>query len=479
MSRASNLPTLIIACCASLGLAGYGNAASSSALPAQSTAKAISEAGAPASTTTLATERSGGIDEPAAASAGLVPQAAATGSISAGAEVPGQADAFVNSVGIVTWFVYSTTAYTTRFPALSQLLIDSGVKHIRDSGPPYDQTYLRKMALFRSHGIRHSVGTPEGSTPAQITAVINAFGPNNVDMIEPQNEYDTYAKQDPNWVPHIIAQQKMIWKTVRSNRSFNGITVMGPAFANPNSYRIVGPLDAYEDAGNLHASFCNYNPGTNNGTVNLGNVTARARAGTKYKPIWTTETTYDDNTSVTHVCQTPDPVIARYFPRELAERWNAGEPRTYISQLVDTPQPGDPFGYLGLARVDGSPKPQYTAIKSMLSVLSDPGSPFRPTMLRYTVSGQTNYVHHTLLQKRDGTYVMMLWVEQPRLVSIYNPTQVPVPAHRMSLSVHGMTMATDYAYDISKWTLSPQRLAVNNGTVDLTVTDAISFVEFR
>jgi len=472
MSRASNLPTLIIACCASLG-------ASSSPLPAKSTGKAPPSAAAPASTTTLATQRSGGSDEPAAASAGFVPQATATGLISAGSEVPGQADAFVNSVGIVTWFVYSATAYTTQFPALSQLLIDSGVKHIRDSGPPYDRTYLRKMALFRSHGIRHSVGMTIGSTTGQITAVINAFGPNNVDMIEPQNEYDTYAKQDPNWVPHIIEQQKTIWKTVRSNRSFNGITVMGPAFANQNSYRIVGPLDAYEDAGNLHASFCNYNPGTNNGTVNLANVTARIRVGTRYKPIWTTETTYDDNANVTHVCQAPDSVIARYFPRELAGRWNAGEPRTYISQLVDTPQRGDPFSYLGLARVDGTPKPQYTAIKSMLSVLSDPGSPFRPGTLRYTVSGQTHYVQHTLLQKRDGTYVMMLWVEQPRLVSIYNPTQIPVPARQMSLSVRGMTMATDYTYDTSKWTLSPQRLAVKNGRVNLTVTDAISFVEFK
>ncbi len=394
-------------------------------------------------------------------------------------EIPSQADAFVNSVGVDTHFVYSNEAYTTQFPAVSQLLINSGIKHIRDSGPTYDQTYLSEMAMFSSHGVHHSLGMPINSTPAQVTSALNAFGTANIDFVEPMNEYDSYAKQDPNWLANIIAEQKMIWNTVRANPAFNGVTVLGPALASHKSYALLGDLDAYEDAGNLHAGFCNYNPGTNNGTVNFSKVTALIRTSTVSKPIWTTETGYDDNSNLTHVCDTPDPAVAKYDPRLLAERWNAGEPRSYMFQFVDKPTVGNPFAYMGLVTINGTPKPQYTALQSMLGLLSDPGSAFTPTTLNYALGGQTQSVHHTLLQKRDGTYVMMLWIEKPCLVSIYDPTQVAVPSQQVSLSVPSMTTASDYTYDTAKWTVSPQNLAINAGTVNLTVTDAISFVEFH
>lgn len=407
-------------------------------------------------------------------STGVPPSPAPAPSGPTVSELPSQADAFVNSVGVDSHFVYSNLAYTTHYPAVSQLLIDSGIKHLRDSGPTYNQTYLNEMAMFGAHGIHHSLGMPINSTPAQVTTALNVFGPSNIDFVEPQNEYDTYAKSDPNWISHLIAEQKMIWSTVRANPAFANVTVLGPALAHNPYYADLGSLDAYEDAGNLHAGFCNYNPGTNNGTVNLTRVTSQIRQSTPSKPIWTTETGYDDNTQV---CDAPDATTAAYDPRLIAERWNAGEPRTYFFQFVDTAY--GPFGPMGLVKADGTPKPQYTALKSMLGVLSDPGSPFTPTTLNYAVTGQTQNIHHTLLQKRDGTYVLLLWVEKPCLVSIYNPTPVSVPAQQLSLYVPGMTAATQYTYDTSSWTLQPSTPPVNAGTANLTLTDSISFVEFK
>jgi len=394
-------------------------------------------------------------------------------------EAPGQADAFANSVGVNTWFTYSTEAYTTQFPAVSKLLIDSGIKHIRDSGPTYDGAYLRKMDMFARHGIHHSVGMNIHSTPAQVVAALKAAGPGNIDFIEPENEYDTYARQDPNWVRHIVAEQKTIWKAVRSNPAFNGVTVLGPGFASLGAYAMVGPLDAYEDAGSLHTGTCNRNPGTSSYGENLPGATRHVRESTTFKPIMTTEVGFDDNSNLTHVCTTPDSTVARYDPRLVAIHWNAGEPRTYIFQFADDPSYRNPFAYLGLVTVRGTPKPQYTALQSMLGLVSDPGPAFRPAALHYAVSGQLQNVEHTLLQKRDGTYVMMLWIEQPRLKTIYDPTVVPVPPQQISLSIHGMAAVTDYTYDTSTWTLSPQNLTVKAGTVNLTVTDAISFVEIR
>ncbi len=484
MPGASNLSTSVALSCALLGLSGCGSGSSLASLPTTlgGDGTLADAADASASTTAMASQRTGDSTGGAPSSAGpslaqLTPGQGAQLGVS---EIPSQAEAFVNSVGVNTHFVYSNQAYTTQFLGVRDLLINSGIKHIRDSGPVYDQTFARKMATLSSYGIHHSVGMPIDSTPAQITATLNTFGPSNVDFIEPQNEYDTYAKQDPHWVAHIIAEQKTIWKTVRSNGAFNGIAVLGPGLASHNAYALLGPLDSYEDAGNLHAGFCNYNPGTNNGTVNLPRTTAAIRKSTRTKPIWTTEIGYDDDSNLTHVCTTPDATVARYDPRMLAERWNAGEPRSYIFQLVDKPTRGNPFAYMGLLTVDGTPKPEYTALQSMLKLLADPGAAFRPTALRYAIGGQTKNVHHTLLQKRDGTYVMMLWIEKPRLVSVYDPTQVPVPSQQVSLSVPGMTVATNYTYDTSRWTLSGQRLQIKTGAaVDLTVTDAISFLELK
>lgn len=388
-------------------------------------------------------------------------------------EVPAQADAFVNSVGADTDFTYSSKVYTTRFSAIAQLLIDSGIKHIRDAGPVTDQTYLAKMAMFASHGIHHSATAQIGQTPAQITSMLNAFGPSKVDFIEPVNEYDTYAKYDSHWMTHLVAEQKVLWRTVRGDRAFANIAVLGPALAHNPYYANLGPLDAYEDAGNMHASFCNFNPGTNNGTVNLGNVTRQLRQSTRYKPIWTTETSYDDHT---RVCDTPDPIIAKYDPRLVAERWNAGEPRTYFFQFADTPYM---FGSTGIVYAAAYPKPQYTAVKSMLGLLADPGPGFRPTPLRYTVGGQTQNIRHTLLQKRDGTYVLMMWIEMPSILGYVNPVSLRVPPQHVTVSVPGMKSATDYTYSPSTWHLAPRALSVQAQGVNLTLTDTISFIELR
>jgi hypothetical protein len=69
-------------------------------------------------------------------------------------------------------------------------------------------------------------------TPERITATLTTFGP-NVDFVEPQNEYDSFAaKSDPDWTGKLIAAQKTLYNTVHGNPAFNGITVLGPALAH-------------------------------------------------------------------------------------------------------------------------------------------------------------------------------------------------------------------------------------------------------
>jgi hypothetical protein len=94
----------------------------------------------------------------------------------------------------------------------------------------------------------------------------------------------------------------------------------------------------------------------------------------------------------------------------LLEAWNAHVPRTYIYELVD--EGGGYFGSYGLTDGNGNAKPAYTAVKNLLAHLNDPGAPVVPTSLSYTIAGPVQ-VHHALFQKRDGSFVLALWLEAP------------------------------------------------------------------
>jgi hypothetical protein len=51
--------------------------------------------------------------------------------------------------------------------------------------------------------------------------------------------------------------------------------------------------------------------------------------------------------------------------------------------------------------------------RNLIALLADPGAVFTPGGLTYRIDGTTESVHHTLLQKRDGSFFLALWLEVP------------------------------------------------------------------
>jgi len=318
-------------------------------------------------------------------------------------ENPAQADELADAVGFDTHFNYEKTPYVIAYPAVSAALLASGVRHIRDgaSNAVNNVAYLHRLSALGGAGIDHSDQIALTATAQEIRSSLAAYAP-YVRFVEPQNEYDSY--QDPDWASRIEAQQKLLYATIHDDPAYKSITVLGPALANFGKYHELGPLDAFEDAGNLHYSTCNYEPGTG-GTVAIKRTNVFARVATVTKPIWTTETGYNDDPS--RGCYLPDGVIAKYAPRTVAEFWREGERHVYFYALAD--QPTDRvFGAFGFIHADGSPKPQYTAIKNLLAMVSDRGKPFKTMPLTYAMNAPPN-VHHILLQKRVGSYLFLLW----------------------------------------------------------------------
>ena len=315
-------------------------------------------------------------------------------------ESPAWADSFVDSVGADSQF--ENHRYP---PKVTSMLKFSGIRHLRDS-PGVSALMQSTFADLGQAGITHSIGEPQGFTSADLKMRLDFFAP-YVDYVEPANEADNVPT--PNF-PQLKLDQINMWNTIHSDPKYSKIAVMGLSFANPVNGQYVAPLDAYENYAQIHNATCDWNPGTDISWVSIAANTAKIRTSTMYKPIVTTETGYNDNPA--RGCSLSDDIISRYTPRTMAERWLAGEPRTYFTFLVDVPS-DIAFGAKGLLFVDGNPKPQFKTLSNMLHVLADKGTAPGPQVVSYAINGATVDVHHLMLARQDGSYDLLLWRELP------------------------------------------------------------------
>lgn len=400
-------------------------------------------------------------------------------------EMPAAAGRFVDSVGADSHFGTDTSPYVTQWGPVSALAIASGIHHLRDGRNTQNTAYLGRLAYLGHYGITHSVGfqivngVPDSS--ATVATVIRAQMP-YVDAIEPANEYDGYRFSDANWATELRAQQQILWATRDSDASFAGISVEGPAMTSLADYGTLGPLDALEDEGNLHFTTCALNPGNTAGSGHNGFPFAEgyARLSTLSKPMWTTETGYGDDP--VRPCALPDDIIAKYDPRMIAERFNAGDPRTYFYQLVDMPL-DTVFGSEGLIDRNGVGKPQYASVSSLLNHLADSTTTFPTTPLTYSLAAPAG-VHHTLLQKSNGTYELLLWQEaaawQSNSPDNVGGVRIAVAPVTVTLTTPKNTVLDYLRYDPTTWLLGPSAVTTDaDHATALTVTDAISIVELR
>jgi hypothetical protein len=126
----------------------------------------------------------------------------------------------------------------------------------------------------------------------------------------------------------------------------------------------------------------------------------------------------------------PENVEASYIPRSLLMAFRAGVRRTYLYELLD--EPSSP-GY-GLLHSDLSPKASYTAVQNLIAIFSDEGPNFTPGRLSYATTGGGSSLKQLLLEKRDGSFWLVLWLEQSSFDTVnYVPT--PVTAQTVNLTL--------------------------------------------
>ncbi|MEO1592015.1 MAG: hypothetical protein AAFU71_12070 [Cyanobacteria bacterium J06632_22] len=384
------------------------------------------------------------------------------------------ADSLVDTIGVNTHLHYTDTVYDRFDSLIKPRLTDLNIRHIRDGAYTYpgvnrDTFYYQRLRELADEGIEFNLITQTLDTGANnptnyaLLDEVYQWSDGAISAFEGVNEPDLQGIN--NWVGATRQGQRQLYETVNGNPLLRHIPVIGPSVVTPAGRDRLGNLTAYTDYGNIHNYWGGRPPETEgwgaNGYGSLDWNLDQAQTVSGADPIISTETGWQDGA---HPSQPPldEKVVARYLPRLFLTHFNAGLDRTYLYELVD--QGGEQFGLLN---GDGSPKPAYRSLKNFIDLFDDPGAAFRPSPLSVGLSGQTDNVDYTLLQKRDGTFYLALWIGESTA-----PGETDIPDQRVTLTLPQslQSAATVYTF-LDNGGLSTRNLSIQNGQLGLTVKD--------
>lgn len=336
------------------------------------------------------------------------------------------ADEFVDRIGLATHWGYTDTPYGYAYDKARQLLSELGVRHVRDSYHP------RERDLWENFGIKTTmiVGPQQ---PLDKTLQTLRESRDFIAMIEGPNEVDIFPTsanyKGQGFPAGPMNFQNDLYAALEADPLLKNIEVIAPSTARNDSNLKLAPLTSF-DYLVMHPYAGGELPSSSlEGAVinNVLNATRLLGGGQTLRPIVVTESGYHTALGANQVIAGVQPGIseatqAKYLPRHFAEYFNAGIRRTityeFINEFKDEATNAE--ASFGIVRRDLTPKPAYTALQNLISVLSEAKwdkekkawqkPQFTPRALDYTLNAPPT-VHHTLLQKSNGDFYLLLWNE--------------------------------------------------------------------
>jgi len=234
---------------------------------------------------------------------------------------------------------------------------------------------------------------------------------------------------------------------------------------------LIGSLTSWEDVANTHSY-----PGGKHPGAELAYQENFLFPSNGTKPYAATETGY--HTAVHATSGQPgvsEQAMGKYLPRLFLEYFNFGIVRTYSYEFMDEgTDPMNPEASFGMLHYNGTPKPAFTALKNLIGLLNDRGTSYSPGKLSYTLTGASSAVHHTLLQKQNGKFYLVLWQEVASF-DLNAKTDLSVAAQNVTLTLPASAREVRTFVPLQGATATSDVSSVSS--VQLSVSDQVLVVE--
>jgi hypothetical protein len=327
--------------------------------------------------------------------------------------------------------------------AWPQRLVELGVPNVRGKvGTSKD--FVTKLGPFLAGGgkidatiIQSNGGTLDKADAAKNLAFLkNYVGLQYVSGIEGPNEFNN--GEPPNWAATERDFVHWLHDTVRADAAFRAVPLIAPSVWKRilADYQALGDLSAWVDKGCIH-----YYSGVRRPTLTGGNTMQGALRDASIlapgKTIWMTETGWQAPTGA-------DPISpraqAKYVVRDYFDAFGYGVEKVFNYQIMD-----DQTNLFGLTDAYANPKPSFYALKNMAALVKDSGGGYGT--LDYSLSGAPASLKQMLLQKSDGSFLLVLWLDvdswvQGRDVDTVVPVTVNLAQPATSFAVYQPTFSS-------------------------------------
>jgi len=393
---------------------------------------------------------------------------------------PAFADRLADSVGVNVHMHYAGTLYTD-FELVRAKFAELGVRYLRDglydTGTTWQAYYDRHNALG-AMGIKGLFTVAAPSVPEETLRTYPSRMSRSFEAYEATNEYDLSGVAA--W-PSLLRQSLAQLHALREDPRLSKFRLYGPALSmSAAAFAALGNVSVYYDVANLHYYMAGRHPGTPGwGDGGYGSIDWNLAFAKRYapgKPIVATETGYYDDLAIGD--SAPAAIVGRYMPRLLLEQFRKGVQRTYIYELIDDPTPGVAArSGFGLIRADGSSKPAFRAVASLIRVFSDRGAAVPARSFTYTLEGGDGNVRQMAFQKRDGSMLLAVWIE----AAGFDPgtrQMVAVPPQTVRISAPAaLPLARSYRW-LEDGNVLEDTTGAGQANISLTINDALTVLQF-
>lgn len=402
--------------------------------------------------------------------------------------------------------------------------------HLEDFGRSYDLNYLGPngvqslLALRPVRWVRGGIAAPSGDSATHKSTYYFRAGSVGqqtpfslpMPMSYPLSNLDTdfitnwnmipfgsaienqwSALEGPNeptasQAPQVRAFQQALYNAVKSDTTLQNpgvggipaVQVLGSGLTAPTtSWKAFGDLTGMCDVGNIH-------PYYSGGPETFLQSYFNAARGGPYATgsIDGTETGWTWSMQQASPPPVPTDIITRYLPRlwvhGIAE---VGYRRLYYYQMMANraPNPTDPEAGYGLINNDGSLTTMWKALLNMQGtnpygfIGFNDAQNFTPTALNYSVTGGGSGLHNVLLQKKNGRYMICLWIGG----NSWDPTQqaytnIAAQTVTVNLAGRGLTSYSQTVFNDDGTLTVTILISDGSGNITATVTDKMMVLDF-